>query len=69
MLNRIYQINNDLSSSVFLFGARQTGKSTILRQQFPEALFFDLLDSNLRKRLQRTPSLLYDTLKDPFGCC
>ena len=64
MLNRIYQIDKDLSSSVFLFGARQTGKSTILRQQFPEALFFDLLDSNLRKRLQRSPSLLYDTLKD-----
>ena len=64
MLNRIYQIDKDLSSSVFLFGARQTGKSTLLRQQFPEALFFDLLDSNLRKRLQRSPSLLYDTLKD-----
>lgn len=64
MLNRIYHIDRDLSSSVFLFGARQTGKSTILRQQFPEALFFDLLDSNLRKRLQRSPSLLYDTLKD-----
>lgn len=64
MLNRIYQINNDLESSIFLFGARQTGKSTILRQQFPDALYYDLLDSSLMKRLQKTPSLLYDTLKD-----
>lgn len=64
MLSRIYQINNELSSSIFLFGARQTGKSTILRQQFPNAIFFDLLDSSLRNRLQKTPSLLYETLKD-----
>lgn len=50
MLDRIYKIDSDLESSVFLFGARQTGKSTILRQQFPNALYFDLLDSSLRKR-------------------
>ena len=38
MIERKLQIDKELDSSVFLFGARQTGKSTILRQQFPNAI-------------------------------
>lgn len=64
MLNRIYQLNKEIDSSLFLFGARQTGKSTILRQQFPNCNYFDLLDSNVRERLRRRPALLYEILKD-----
>jgi predicted AAA+ superfamily ATPase len=51
-----------------LFGGRQTGKTTILRQQFPDTTYFDLLDTNVRRRLQQRPVLLYETLKDkPTG--
>ena len=64
MLNRICILNKEIDTSLFLFGARQTGKSTLLRQQFPNSIYFDLLDSNLRQRLQRRPALLYETLKD-----
>lgn len=32
MYKRICKIVNDLEDSIFLFGARQTGKSTILRK-------------------------------------
>ncbi|MBR1839296.1 MAG: ATP-binding protein [Prevotella sp.] len=64
MLRRILQINNELDASIFLFGARQTGKSTILRQQFPDSVYIDLLDSNLRTRFIKNPSLLYDMLRD-----
>lgn len=64
MLRRILQINNELDASKFLFGARQTGKSTILRQQFPDSVYIDLLDSNLRTRFIKNPSLLYDMLRD-----
>lgn len=68
MLERIFQINNELDGSIFLFGGRQTGKTTILHQQFPDAIFFDLLDTNMRRRLQLRPVLLYETLKDkPTG--
>ncbi len=68
MLERIFQINKELDGSIFLFGGRQTGKTTILRQQFPNATFFDLLDTNVRRRLQQRPVLLYETLKDkPAG--
>ena len=68
MLERIFQISKELDGSVFLFGGRQTGKTTILRQQFPNTTYFDLLDTNVRRRLQRRPVLLYETLKDkPTG--
>ena len=68
MLERIFQINKELDSSLFLFGGRQTGKTTLLRQQFPDTTFFDLLDTNVRRRLQQRPVLLYETLKDkPTG--
>lgn len=64
MLNRIFQLSKETDSSIFLFGARQTGKTTILRQQFPDAIYFDLLDTSIKDRLRRRPSILYETLKD-----
>lgn len=68
MLERIFQIYKELDGSIFLFGGRQTGKTTLLRQQFPDTTFFDLLDTNVRRRLQQRPVLLYETLKDkPMG--
>ena len=63
MLKRILNINNELDGSVFLFGARQTGKSTFLRTMLKNERYFDLLDSKLRKRLSRDPSVLYESLK------
>ena len=64
MLERILQLNNELDGSIFLFGARQTGKSTILRQQFPNSIYIDLLDTEMRSRFSRRPVLLYEMLRD-----
>ena len=64
MFERILQINNELDDSIFLFGARQTGKSTALRMQFPDATYIDLLDTDLKSRFQRRPALLYEMLHD-----
>ena len=64
MLERILKINNELDSSIFLFGGRQTGKTTALHQQFPDATFIDLLNTSIKDRFRRRPSLLYETLKD-----
>lgn len=62
------QLSDETDSSIFLFGGRQTGKTTILHQQFPNAIFFDLLDTSIKMRLRRRPSLLYETLRDkPSG--
>ena len=55
--------------SLFLWGARQTGKSTLLKALFPKSLYFDLLLSDVFERLQRNPSLLRETIigTDPPG--
>lgn len=46
------------NESLFLWGARQTGKSTLLKVLFPDSLWFDLLLSDVFERLQRNPSQL-----------
>ena len=48
--------------SLFLWGARQTGKSTLLKALFPNALWFDLLQSDLYERLSKNPSILRETI-------
>lgn len=53
---------NDCEDSVFLWGARQTGKSTLLMQRFPKAKYYDLLESDLYERFRRQPSLLRNEL-------
>lgn len=66
MIIRKLQIIDD--ESVFLFGARQTGKTTLLMQQFPDAIYYDLLDTDLLNRLRQRPSILREMLdKKPEG--
>ena len=64
MIERICPIDNELEDSIFLFGVRQTGKSTFLRQKFPNSIYIDLLDTTLKGRFSRRPSLLYEMLFD-----
>lgn len=47
--------------SFFLFGLRNTGKSTLIEEQFPAAhcLWLDLLDTSLQMRLLENPEELY----------
>ena len=56
------------TNSIFLFGARQTGKSTLLKTLFPEAISFNLLNSDVKNRFEQRPALLYSLLsKEPDG--
>jgi len=64
MIERYYNIINDLDGSIFLLGARQTGKSTLLKQQLKDAIVYNLLDSNVRRKFQSDPTLLYKSLID-----
>jgi len=48
--------------SIFFWGARQTGKSTLLKTLFPNALCFDLLISSEYKRLMEKPDILRETV-------
>jgi predicted AAA+ superfamily ATPase len=60
--NRILSLNSILErKSVFLFGPRQTGKSTYLRKTFPEALYLNLLSKSVYESyLNRTDALASD---------
>jgi predicted AAA+ superfamily ATPase len=50
------------NESVFLFGARQTGKTTFLKQRFPEVRYYDLLKADVFELLNRRPQLLREEL-------
>ena len=50
--------------SGFLFGPRQTGKSTLIRQQFGDCPVWNLLDQTLFLRLARNPALIREALAE-----
>jgi len=53
--------------SAFLWGPRQTGKSTLLRERFPDSLVYDFLDTDLALEFAKRPGLLRQRLlaKEP----
>lgn len=63
MLVRRQSFKNSGNVSCFLWGARQTGKSTLLKFLYPESLYFDLLLSDEYERLVRRPSLLREVIE------
>jgi len=50
------------NESAFLWGPRQTGKSTLLKKLYPDAPYFDLLLTDEYNRFLRNPSLLKEIL-------
>ena len=68
MYKRIFDIEDQLDEAMFLFGGRQVGKSTLLKERFPGVIYYDLLKSDLRRRLRRNPELFRNALmKEPEG--
>lgn len=64
MYRRILELDRKLDDATFLLGARQTGKSTLLKELFPETIYFDLLNTEVRRRFQRNPELFRELLHD-----
>lgn len=68
MYKRIFDIESKLDEGMFLFGARQTGKSTLLKERFKGAIYYDLLNPSVRKALKLNPNSLWEALQDkPAG--
>lgn len=62
MIDRLLELRDIQEDSLFLWGARQTGKSTFLKAKYPDARYYDLLLPREFTRLQRNPNLLIDEL-------
>jgi Predicted ATPase (AAA+ superfamily) len=62
MYKRILQLEETQDDSIFLWGARQVGKSTLLETLFPAARYYDLLKSDEFERFFRRPALLREEL-------
>jgi len=58
MLERILKLQEIKDDSLFLWGSRQTGKSTLLKALFPQARLYDLLKTDVRLSFQLRPALL-----------
>jgi len=62
--NRIINILNPIKEcSLFLLGPRQTGKTTLLQELFPNATVYDLLQANQFQELSADPTLIRQRLK------
>jgi uncharacterized protein len=59
---RILDLELPEGQSAFLWGARQTGKTTLLRERYPDSLYFDLLDTDLYLELSRRPAVLAERI-------
>lgn len=64
MYNRIISLSEIEKNSLFLFGARQTGKTCLLHEKFPSAIYFDLLETDTLLRFRQRPALLRELLAD-----
>jgi predicted AAA+ superfamily ATPase len=62
LFNRSQKFIDNQGQSIFFWGPRQTGKSTLLKQLYPDALWFDLLLSDVYKRLITNPEYLRETV-------
>jgi len=63
MYNRKQIFQGIGNESAFLWGARQTGKSTLLKALFGGSRIFDLLQGDVYERFRREPGLLRQTLE------
>lgn len=62
MYERVLQMDLPAGRSAFLWGPRKSGKSTYLKQRFPDSTRYDFLQTDLFFRLSKNPALLREEL-------
>ena len=56
-MERILRIDTSENNAFFLWGARKTGKTTYLKNSFKDALYIDLLKTNVAQKYELNPAL------------
>lgn len=59
---RLLKLNLPKAQSAFLWGARKTGKSTYLRTNYPQSIYYDFLKTDLLLDFSKKPDLLRQQL-------
>lgn len=62
MLKRYLDLKLPKKQSLFLWGARKTGKSTYLKSHYPDSLWIDLLKNDTFLRYNKQPHLLREEI-------
>jgi predicted AAA+ superfamily ATPase len=62
LFRRTLKIELPAQQSTFLWGPRKTGKSTFLKEQFPNSLVYDFLKTDLFFEITKNPALLREQL-------
>jgi uncharacterized protein len=63
MYSRLLSLEDPNNDCLFLWGARQVGKTTLLEQIYPEARYYNLLLAKDFERFLRKPALLSEELE------
>lgn len=63
MLTRCLKLELPKGQSTFLWGARQTGKSSFLKKEYPKSVYYDLLNTHEYIRLSKSPYLLREEIQ------
>ncbi|HAW57753.1 MAG TPA: AAA family ATPase [Bacteroidales bacterium] len=61
-VKRILEISLPRKQSAFLWGPRKAGKSTYLKQNFPESIYYDFLKTDVALEFIKGPALLREQL-------
>ena len=57
-ISRMLDLQLSHRQSAFLWGARKTGKTTYLKEKFPNSIVYDFLKTDLFLEISKNPSLL-----------
>ena len=61
-IKRILKLKLPKGQSAFLWGPRKTGKTSYLKEHFPDSLYYDFLKTDLFFELSKSPSLFRERL-------
>lgn len=65
MFRRAQRLPAAGAETFFLWGPRQTGKTTLLHEAYPNALWVDLLKADFRRYLQNPERLREESCQPP----